>query len=107
MPMTKTEVLERARAAVAGDRQENYGPPRINFERTANLWNALLADKLNEPITPAEVGLAMVCLKLARLVQTPGHEDSYVDIAGYAATAGEVATGGDRVQVYNDPEVGR
>jgi len=32
----------------------------------------------------------MVLLKMARLMQTPDHRDSYVDMAGYAATGARV-----------------
>ena len=32
-------------------------------------------------------------LKVARLMETPKHEDSWVDIAGYGACGAEVADG--------------
>jgi hypothetical protein len=34
----------------------------------------------------------MALVKISRLVQTPDHEDSYVDGAAYIAIAGELAT---------------
>ena len=36
-------------------------------------------------VTPEQVVLCMTCLKVARLMETPKHEDSWVDIAGYGA----------------------
>ena len=32
----------------------------------------------------------MIGVKLARLIETPDHQDSYVDMAGYAATGSQV-----------------
>jgi hypothetical protein len=42
-------------------------------------------------ITPEQVALCMVAVKLSRLVETPGHYDSYVDICGYAGVANACA----------------
>ena len=36
-------------------------------------------------ITPAQVVLCLLDLKLARLAHDPAHEDSAVDVCGYAA----------------------
>ena len=33
----------------------------------------------------------MLAVKGSRLIETPGHEDTHVDIAGYAAILSEVA----------------
>jgi hypothetical protein len=45
-----------------------------------------------QTVTPEQVALAMTCLKVARLIETPDHEDSWVDIAGYGACGAEIAT---------------
>jgi hypothetical protein len=37
-----------------------------------------------------EVILCMIAVKMSRLIKTPEHEDSWVDIAGYAALGGEI-----------------
>lgn len=78
--------------AVYGPRQAAYGHPRDNFQRTADLWNGYLtAAKGDAPILNAtDVAQMMVLLKMARLMQTPAHRDSWVDIAGYAATGARV-----------------
>lgn len=75
-------ILEEAAAATSGPRQEDYGHPAEDFARTGRLWSAILG----QPVSPDEVGLCMVALKVSRLVNTPGHRDSLVDLAGYART---------------------
>lgn len=83
--MTRKEVLDAATAAVCGDRDEVHGRPEDTFPRIANLWSAYLA----EPITPKDVAMMMVLLKVARVQNGVQHDDNYVDIAGYAACAAE------------------
>jgi hypothetical protein len=63
-----------------GPRQSVYGHPLDNFTLTSKLWSAIL----NTEVTAEQVGLMMIALKMARLLNTPGHRDSLVDIAGYA-----------------------
>ena len=77
-------VLEEADGLVNGARSGAYGAPAVNHERIARLWNARLHEKLREPLTPADVTSLMRLVKEARLIATPGHRDSLVDIAGYA-----------------------
>ena len=75
-------ILAEAYALVYGERGEIYGHPRENFQRTADLWRAVLGIE----VTPAQVALCMVLVKVARLVETPDHRDGWVDLAGYAET---------------------
>ena len=77
-------VLEEADGLVNGVRSGAYGAPAVNHERIARLWNARLHEKLLEPLTPADVTALMRLVKEARLIATPGHHDSLVDIAGNA-----------------------
>ena len=78
-------VLEKASDAVNGDRADNYGDQLTNFTNIADRMTITLREKLIAPITPQEVALLLLDVKLARLVKTGGrHEDSIVDIAGYA-----------------------
>jgi len=92
MALTKEETLERAYTLVTGERNRTYGPPRKNLEITAQIWSAQLAHVLLRPLRPDEVAQLMVGLKLARLVESPDHADTWVDVAGYAAIGAEVAT---------------
>lgn len=65
-------------------RGEAYGPPSENFARIWELWGPIL-DSPN--LTgPQKVALCMIQVKVGRLCQTPDHEDSIADLAGYAAT---------------------
>jgi len=84
----KLEALEAAKNAVV-ERGENYGGVRENHQRIAALWSVVLG----QDVTPEQVVLCMTCLKVARLMETPDHEDSWVDIAGYGACGAEIADG--------------
>lgn len=86
--------LEDAQAAVYGPREEDYGHPRRNFTRTAILWHGVLMDKLadGESITPQDVALCMVQVKVAREVHEP-KRDNRVDGAGYFLTLDRLETG--------------
>ena len=92
--MNRFKVLAEAEAATK-DREGDYGSPRKNFERIAAIWNVILAEKFGDDydyeISAADVAMMMVAVKLARLIETPDHDDSAVDLAGYAALLGEIA----------------
>lgn len=60
-----------------------------NFGRTAIIWSVVLG----QPVTAEQVAMCMVGLKLARLVNDPGHHDSWVDIAGYVGCADKLRRG--------------
>lgn len=92
MPLDRAIItLDHARAAIS-DRQASYGSPAPNFTRVAAIWQAVLGPKMGpeHAISAADVVLMMAGLKLARLVETPDHLDSAVDLAGYASLIQEV-----------------
>jgi hypothetical protein len=85
---TQTEsICQEADKLVNKDRQETYGHPYRNFRETADLWNVILGRKLQPGVflTPEDIGLCMIAVKLARQVNLP-KRDNLVDIAGYAKT---------------------
>lgn len=84
--MNRTELLEKALEIVNGARQENYGKPEANFARIAAYWTLYL----EKHVTPADVAAMMILMKTARLQNNIKHEDSWIDIAGYAANGVEV-----------------
>jgi hypothetical protein len=92
--MNRYQVLAAAEAAVK-DRDDDYGSPQKNFERIAAIWNVILAEKLGQDydyeISAADVAMMMIGIKLARLIESPDHQDSAVDAAGYAALLQEIA----------------
>lgn len=79
-------MLHRAQALIRGQRQQDYGDKLQNFSQIAMLWQGYLAPKLQfqSAITPEDVALCMILVKMARLSKSPDHKDSVLDIAGYA-----------------------
>lgn len=75
-------ILEEAESLVGGDRRKEYGPPHKNFRDVADIWSVIL----DKTITPQEVVLCMIALKLCRGL-TGYKRDTYVDIAGYSRCA--------------------
>jgi hypothetical protein len=90
--MNRYQALAAAEATIK-DREGSYGKPEQNFERIAAIWNVVLAGKLGKEheINAADVAMMMIGIKLARLIETPDHQDSAVDAAGYAALLAEIA----------------
>lgn len=84
--MDRGEILKEAHRLTNADRNKNYGEPLVNHTRIARLWSVILETE----IRPDQVALCMVAVKIARLVETPTHEDSYIDGAAYMAIAGEI-----------------
>lgn len=85
--MKRTDILDKANKCVCGDREQDYGSPENNFKLIAALWG----DYLREHITALDVAMMMALLKIARACGGNYHPDNYVDLAGYAACAGEIA----------------
>lgn len=86
------KLLAEAEMAVNGDRNAEYGDPNQDFTRTAEFWSTYLG----VPITPQQVGVMQILLKVSRSAWSPGKRDHYLDIAGYAACAwGVVASNAD------------
>jgi hypothetical protein len=83
------ELLGEVGRLVNGPRADVYGPPTVNFTRIANLWTAYLDGKT--VITAEDAALMQALIKVARLRETPTHRDSWVDLAGYAASGWAVA----------------
>jgi hypothetical protein len=84
--MNGPELLEHA-AGVVTRRRREYGEPVELFDHIARRWSLTLGTK----VSPAQVALCLIDLKLARLARDPKHLDSQVDVAGYAAVLREVA----------------
>lgn len=85
--VSRTDILDKAKAIVTGDREQQYGKPEDNFAIIAGLWSAYKGDSF----TPVDVAMMMALLKIARIKTGVGTVDSFVDLAGYAACAGEIA----------------
>ena len=83
--MNGAMLLQHA-AGVIEHRERIYGPPSASFDAIAARWSLVLGIE----ISPAQVALCLIDLKLARLSRDPSHLDSIVDVAGYAACLREV-----------------
>ena len=86
--MNRKEILTEADRLTHGDREKNYGSALTNHQRIASLWSTFL----QTDVTPAQVAICMGLVKVARLIETPNHLDSFIDLAAYASIAGEIST---------------
>lgn len=75
--MMRKELLDAAAAKTCSNREDTF--PRI-----AELWSAN-----GDNVTPLDVCIKMMLLKIGRVQAGQSVEDSLVDIAGYAACAAE------------------
>lgn len=73
-------------AAVMAERDAAYGSPTVSMAAVAARWSLTLGSR----VTPAQVVLCMLDLKLVRLAHDPLHRDSATDVIGYAALLPEV-----------------
>lgn len=83
---SRRNILKQAEKAVCQDRERQYGSPEDNFKIIADLWSTYLECQVNAH----DVASMMILLKLARVTTGHAHADNWVDIAGYAACAGEI-----------------
>ena len=85
--MTCKEILNDAKKLIGGNRQKDYGDKLTNHQNIAALWSIFLQKK----IMPHDVAVCMALVKVARLMHQH-KKDSYLDLAAYAAIAGEIET---------------
>ena len=79
------KVLDEA-AAIIGERGANYGGVEDNFTNIS----LIMARTTNRMLSPYDIAMLMVAVKLARISQSPGKRDSYVDAINYLAFACEL-----------------
>lgn len=89
--------FDEAVASITQRRGADYGHPADDFARVAKLAEVVSEcdDELIRHV------LYMIAVKMCRIVETPDHLDSWVDIAGYARTAVMIM---DRRSVEGAPE---
>lgn len=76
-------ILDEAGKLTNEDRQSVYGHPADDFAKVATMTGPILDSGIDPRLKHA---LYMIQVKIARLLNTPDHTDSVVDIAGYANT---------------------
>jgi 2-oxo-4-hydroxy-4-carboxy--5-ureidoimidazoline (OHCU) decarboxylase len=95
--MTKEEILAKASDLISNDRNKSHGDAFNNHAEIAEFWNIFLDKKLNPmaSITADDVAIMMILLKISRHTQgDKNNMDNFVDMAGYAAIAGEISDAG-------------
>jgi len=74
-------VFDEAKSLINNDRNITYGHPLDDFSKTALIWQAILG----VPVTPEQVALCLVGVKISREVHMP-KRDNIVDAVGYLGT---------------------
>ena len=101
--MDRKRFLKEVEQTLEGDRQVDYGDASKNFARIARMWEVIFGHQ----VTLEQVHLAMLAVKMSRLVNSPEHPDSWSDIAGYAALAAELKELPQTIQIFgerNEPQ---
>jgi hypothetical protein len=84
--MNTTEILDKAKKLVSGDRHQKHGDKVVNHENIARLWSSYLQNKtqLNINLIAEDVANLMILLKVARSQAGEHNIDDYVDTCGYS-----------------------
>ena len=105
--MTRKDILETAVEITTTDRNEQYGEPEDNFRLVADFWQSYIKARCasnDGDISLGKVDVAnmMILFKLARAATALDQKaDTFIDIAGYAACGGEIATVQKMVQLID------
>lgn len=89
-----SDLLHQAAEIVSGPRAEQHGDMVLCHSAIATLWNGYLSIRREPaaPLSPLDVAQMMLLLKVARAQSgSAGHVDHYLDMAGYAGCAAEIA----------------
>lgn len=85
-PISRDEILSRAKSIINGERQGTYGDAEDSFQIIADMWSAYL----NTEILSEDVANMMILMKVARNSSGVYKDDNWIDICGYAALGGEI-----------------
>jgi len=88
--MNRRAILDTATTIITKDRATTHGDAESSFEALAKIWSVLLGVE----VKTYQVALMMAALKMVRANGNPSYDDNWIDLAGYAACGGEIATGG-------------
>ena len=95
--MKRKEILSTASRLISKDRAATYGDAKESHQRIADLWSTYLGVK----ITAKDVAALMVLLKISRS-KGAKHVDNWIDVAGYAALAGEMEESSKKDDLRDD-----
>jgi hypothetical protein len=76
-------IADEAYNLVYGDRAAAYGHPLDDYQRLSGAINSIFKENLKKDFSPLDMALFMMLVKISRLVHSPTHRDSLVDVAGY------------------------
>lgn len=94
--MKAVEIAQKAADLVGGAREGTHGDKVRNHACIASFWNAyiderIMAEGKHNRLRALDVANMMELLKIARRLNGAFNVDDYIDGAGYAACAGEIA----------------
>ncbi len=97
----RKELLQEAIRAITKQRNNTYGPPTQDFQRTATInssvgFRIVEADGTVRELKAHDVAIFMLGLKLSRLSWSPDHKDNWLDTAGYAGCGWECVVDEER-----------
>ena len=84
--LTAIGILNTAADLVGGDRADKHGAMKKVHQDAARM----IGGYLEMPITAEQVAMMIMLVKVARTKNGEHNEDDYVDMAGYAAIAGQI-----------------
>lgn len=93
--MNRANTLEKAKEIVCSHRENEYGSPEDNFKTIADFWSVYKGVEF----TANDVAMMMALLKIARIRTGTATDDSYVDLAGYAACGSEINSKTDKGEI--------
>ena len=93
--MNRANTLEKAKEIVCGHRENEYGSPEDNFKTIADFWSVYKGVEF----IANDVAMMMALLKIARIRTGTATDDSYVDLAGYAACGSEINSKTDKGEI--------
>lgn len=89
-PSARASLLDEAKELVTGPRNNQYGPPNQDFQRSADALSAMGYRKTTATgevvnLESHDIAIFQAIVKISRITWTPSKRDSWTDLAGYAA----------------------
>jgi hypothetical protein len=107
----RAQACDEGKQLITGDRNNSYGPPWQDFQRTADAMTAYGYRHTQlpasappcptcgaRPIRSHDTAIMIDCVKTSRLMWTPTKRDSWVDKIGYAGCGLECALHDDELK---------
>jgi midasin (ATPase involved in ribosome maturation) len=95
-----TEILSTA-AKTLRERHTQYGPAELCFDRISQIATLIL----NKEISPYDVTMIMVAIKLGRLQESRALDDNYVDGINYMAFAAQFAKANTSIETAVEDDI--